>query len=295
MNRVGSGFVPPRAERDEQAPASTGEVCSHAAEKLRAGHSWHPLLGEHQGQFSALGREVDDSLARSLRIELDVDDIVAAVPPLELLLHPADAALLDADDEDDRPQVRSSAALAWVDSEAIGASAPDAALEAALLTASPDFVELVGDGLARGRYLYSRIDLDDDDRPETFVYTLGPYFCGSGGCSLFLFSGSEEGYELLGTFALARTPVIVSSTVSEGRRDFFRLESGGGAAASWVLHRFDGEAWRESERQAGDEQPAGTPVLAGDFTWDDGLPLEPPASESTARGARPSDAPLPDG
>jgi hypothetical protein len=62
---------------------------------------------------------------------------------------------------------------------------------------------------------------------------------------------------------------------SAGWHDLIWLESGGGAAATYVRHGFGGEAYVEKARWAARMLPEGVPVLAGDFTFQDGIPLEP--------------------
>ncbi len=155
----------------------------------------------------------------------------------------------------------------------------DPKIEAAILEASPDYTkEVVGveGGTGPGRYLYSPVDLDGDGRDEVFVYTLGSIFCGTGGCNLLLFTPGLDGYSLVDEFPISRTPVIVSPEKTGGWNDLIRLESGGGAPPSHVRHTFDGEHYVERERTPADTTPEGRKVLAGEFTFQDGIPLEPP-------------------
>ena len=151
---------------------------------------------------------------------------------------------------------------------------PDAELEAAIRGASHDYTrEAAGDEPAR--YVFGRTDLDDDGNSEVFVYLLGPYFCGTGGCNLLLFSGGPMGYSLIGNFPISRTPVIVSPEKTSGWRNLIRLESGGGAPPSYVTHTFDGKTYVEHQRSAADTEPEGMRVLVGEVTFESGIPLEP--------------------
>jgi hypothetical protein len=155
---------------------------------------------------------------------------------------------------------------------------PDPRVEAAILEASPDYTkEIVSieGGTGPGRYLYSRVDLNGDGREEVLAYLLGSIFCGSGGCNLLLFTETGDGLSLVNEFPISRTPVIVSPSTTAGWHDFIKLESGGGAPASHVRHIFDGQRYVEAERLPAEPIPAGKKVLAGDFVFQDGIPLEP--------------------
>ena len=155
---------------------------------------------------------------------------------------------------------------------------PDANLEAAIVQASPDYtrevVQVGGGGLAR--YIYGQVDLNDDGRDEVFVYLLGSIFCGTGGCNLLLFTDRDDGVSLVNSFPISRLPVIVTDDRSKGWSDLVRLESGGGVEPSYVRHSFDGERYVKQERMPADTVPEGREYLAGDFTFQDGIPLEPP-------------------
>jgi heat shock protein HslJ len=153
---------------------------------------------------------------------------------------------------------------------------PDPDLEAAVLRASPDYTaDVVDDGTGKARYIYGRVDLNGDGKDEVFVYLLGSIFCGTGGCNLLLFTDGENGYTLVNNFPISRLPVIVSAERTAGWNDLIRRESGGGAEPSYVKHTFDGERYVEKERMPGDTPPEGKRVLAGKFTFQDGIPLEP--------------------
>lgn len=164
---------------------------------------------------------------------------------------------------------------------------PDQVLEAAIRKASPSYTKAVvdaGDGVGRARYVYSRIDVNGDDRDEVFVYLLGSIFCGTGGCTLQLFTESTDGYALVSEFPVSRTPVIVSTATTGGWSDLYRLESGGGAEATHVKHVFDGTTYVERERMPGAKAPEGKRCLAGDATFEKGIPLEPADKEAPGGG-----------
>ena len=155
---------------------------------------------------------------------------------------------------------------------------PDKDLEAAILRVSPDYTRKIVDiegGTGRGRYVYGRVDLNGDGRDEVLVYLLGSIFCGTGGCNLLLFTQTQNGYSLINNFPISRLPVIVSTKRTKGWNDLIRLESGGGAKASCVRHTFDGKHYVKRERVPADKVPEGKSYLAGELTFDKGIPLDP--------------------
>ncbi len=156
---------------------------------------------------------------------------------------------------------------------------PDPALEAAILAASPDLRRALGSkasGMGRISYVHARTDLDGDGRQDVLVYLMGPYVCGTGGCTLEVFRTEARGYRLITSFPTSRLPVIVPEARRNRWRDLWRLQSGGGAPATWVREVFDGRGYRTKERiPAAGRQPAGTPVLSGDPSLADGAPLVP--------------------
>ena len=156
---------------------------------------------------------------------------------------------------------------------------PDPALEAAILAASPDLRRPLGSaagGMGRISYVHARTDLDGDGRQDVLVYLMGPYVCGTGGCTLQVFRQEARGYRLVTSFPTSRLPVIIPAAGRSRWRDLWRLQSGGGAPATWVREVFDGRGYRSKERlPAAGGPPAGTVVLGGDPSLADGAPLVP--------------------
>ncbi|WP_216920812.1 META domain-containing protein [Synechococcus sp. CCAP 1479/9] len=172
--------------------------------------------------------------------------------------------------------------LIWEPRAAAGpgySNRPDPALETAIMAASPDLRRPLGSaagGMGRVSYVYGRTDLDGDGRQDVLVYLMGPYVCGTGGCTLQVFRQEARGYRLITSFPTSRLPVIVPEARRNRWRDLWRLQSGGGAPATWVREVFDGRGYRSKERiPAAGRQPAGTAVLSGVPSLADGAPLAP--------------------
>ncbi len=69
---------------------------------------------------------------------------------------------------------------------------------------------------------YGFIDLDGDGEDELFVYKNGdPGYCGSGGCSLFIYLKKGNHYQKFHEFSVVKTPIIISDTKTNGFRDIF--------------------------------------------------------------------------
>lgn len=154
-------------------------------------------------------------------------------------------------------------------------TAPNPAIEAAILAAYPDYNQDVVEPGRESRYVYSRIDLNDDGQDEVLAYLLGPYFCGTGGCNLLLLRSTVDGYALVNSFPTTSTPVIIAAEKSNGWNDIWRYRTGGGAPANYIANRFDGKAYVDAEQLSAENAPAGKPVLAGTPDFQQAIVLEP--------------------
>ncbi|MCG2613549.1 hypothetical protein LZZ85_04625 [Terrimonas sp. NA20] len=65
-------------------------------------------------------------------------------------------------------------------------------------------------------FMYSRIDLNNDNHPEIFVGMTGAYFCGTGGCTAFLLDYKGK---LITRFTVAEFPIVVRPHSTNGWRD----------------------------------------------------------------------------
>ncbi|MBM3163127.1 MAG: META domain-containing protein [Chlorobi bacterium] len=152
---------------------------------------------------------------------------------------------------------------------------PGAAIESAILRTAPDYTrEIVGE--TKARYASERVDLNGDGREEVLVYLMGPFFCGTGGCTLLVLGEAPEGgYAVVSDFPITQLPVIVSDGKSNGWNDIWRKEAGGGAKAAYVRHAFDGRRYVKKERIPAAKAPEGKLCLAGEVTFEKGIVLEP--------------------
>jgi len=89
-------------------------------------------------------------------------------------------------------------------------------------------------------YYYNRIDLNDDQVPETFVFLVGPYVCGTGGCSGLIFT---QDYDLISKFSLVRNPIIIRNKKTNGWKNIVMYVAGGGMEPSYKELKFNGNAY----------------------------------------------------
>jgi hypothetical protein len=164
------------------------------------------------------------------------------------------------------------------DSGVVGAqpSAPDAELEAAIRAAAPDYkADIVSEPSMKSRYAAARADLNSDGNDEVFVYLMGGMFCGTGGCSLLVFSKDMNGYSLLADISISRPPIIVADTQRNGFADFWRMQTGGGGPSEFVQHVYQDGKYIEKSRVPAHTAPMGKEILAANTDFASGTELEP--------------------
>ncbi len=69
---------------------------------------------------------------------------------------------------------------------------------------------------ASRKFCFFEFDLNEDGAREVFVGLSGPYFCGTGGCTLFLLNNAGQ---LINKFTVAGMPVIIGKNKTKGWTD----------------------------------------------------------------------------
>lgn len=128
------------------------------------------------------------------------------------------------------------------------------------------------------RYYYNKVDLNEDKKPETFVYLLGTYVSGSGGSTALIFEGDKDQYKLVSKFTLVRNPIIVSDNKTNGWKDLIMYVSGGGIEPFYSQIKFDGSNY-PSNPSVQPEVKSGTVVkgkaiIADDLQKNTGIELQ---------------------
>lgn len=101
----------------------------------------------------------------------------------------------------------------------------------------------LGPGDWDARYFDARVDLNGDERQEVLTLVAGPMVCGTGGCTLFVFTPQADAYRLVAQLSVVRTPVRVSSHEANGWRNLVVGIGGGGLPAGNAELAFDGTTY----------------------------------------------------
>lgn len=96
-----------------------------------------------------------------------------------------------------------------------------------------------------GKIMYALAwrDLNADGAEEAVVYLAGPYFCGTGGCSLLILTQAGPMWSKAGYVSTSRTPVTVLDSQSSGWNDLTVHIAGGGGPSGTVVLKYDGKAY----------------------------------------------------
>ena len=78
------------------------------------------------------------------------------------------------------------------------------------------------------RYVAAWADLNGDRRPEAVVYMISPGYCGTGGCSLFIYTPEQGSWYQHGRLTVTNPPIMMLNSRTNGWRDLAVRVSGGG-------------------------------------------------------------------
>ncbi len=97
------------------------------------------------------------------------------------------------------------------------------------------------------------VDLDGNARLDVLALMNGKSgYCGSGGCTLFLFRAAQNGLTKVGAVKIVHRPIYLRNTSHHGLRDLLVRVSGGGAAPGFAALAFDGKSYPISPGEASD-------------------------------------------
>ena len=93
------------------------------------------------------------------------------------------------------------------------------------------------------QYRIAEIDLNGDKKKDALVLLQDSYWCGTGGCSMLVFTNKNNDFKLVSSISLVRAPVIVSETKTKNWRDIIVHVSGGGGETKNVALKFNGSSY----------------------------------------------------
>ena len=83
-------------------------------------------------------------------------------------------------------------------------------------------------GADKSSFRYALPDLDDDARDDAVVLLSGPHFCGSDGCTMLVFHGTEDGFIFVSSTANVMAPIRISPKSEHGWRSLIVYSKGKG-------------------------------------------------------------------
>jgi hypothetical protein len=105
-------------------------------------------------------------------------------------------------------------------------------------------------------FAFALVDLNCDGIPDAIVLFKGPENCGSGGCSLEILRGTEQGFQFISKSTISREPIQILVEKRFGWHSFTVSASGGGAKPCTAMMRFNGQKYPLNPSMA----PCATPV-----------------------------------
>lgn len=85
-----------------------------------------------------------------------------------------------------------------------------------------DIEKNILDDISR-KFIFYEYDLNDDGKKEIFVGLIGPYFCGTGGCSPYILDNSGE---IIAKFSVTDYPIIINTSKSFNWKDLVLISNG---------------------------------------------------------------------
>jgi len=119
------------------------------------------------------------------------------------------------------------------------------------------------------RYSAASVSLDGNSGHQYLVYLTSRWWCGSGGCTALLLEPYDSSFRVIDKFSLARLPIRILPSKTDGWHDLAMPVSGGGIIKGYMAFlRFDGHKYPSN--------PSMAPRLPGKLA---GTGMEVPLSE----------------
>ena len=124
-----------------------------------------------------------------------------------------------------------------------GSSQAEPVTNPVLIKALETYIAKQGANPKETQYRIAEIDLNGDKKKDALVLLQDSYWCGTGGCSMLVFTNKNNDFKLVSSISLVRDPVIVSETKTKNWRDIIVHVSGGGGESKNVALKFNGSSY----------------------------------------------------
>ena len=124
-----------------------------------------------------------------------------------------------------------------------GSSQAQSVTNSTLIKALETYIVKQGANPKETQHRIAEIDLNGDKKKDALVLFQDSYWCGSGGCSMLVFTNKNNDFKLVSAISLVRDPVIVSETKTKDWRDIIVHVSGGGGESKNVALKFNGSSY----------------------------------------------------
>lgn len=122
---------------------------------------------------------------------------------------------------------------------------------ASLTSAVAAYIKKKG-GTEQPVFRHAFTDLNGDAQADAIVVLLGTYWCGSGGCTMLIFSGTKNGFTLVSASTVTREPIRVSPEKAHGWNTLIVNAKGQGD----VLMPFNGSSYPSNPSLQPQAKPA---------------------------------------
>ena len=92
-------------------------------------------------------------------------------------------------------------------------------------------------------FRYALVDLNDDGILDAVVLVNDPRYCGSGGCTLVVLTGTASGFDVVSSITVTREPISVLSAKHYKWHTLAVHVAGGGVSPAIALLRYDGHRY----------------------------------------------------